>query len=313
MFCCRFGARAALRVILTRHQLHISTATHPHVPYMSERAAGPAAPSSASGSSGASGAGAAGYRAAALRSRSPVAAGERAVEGGRPWSQYGLHKLDERELNALWAAASVGVLPSGSASAARKQRFLDAFFDKCSLQSQERVIHVQVGRAGEPPRTSFDMQFVMGTSIATVKDIVQMKEGIPAHNQRITCTWSNTTSTYVEELIDQHDLAHYDASFITVEEVGVKIRKMDGIGFFLALGAAAFNTTTVYDVKRQISRLTGLPCLNQQILFRDQVLENNQAFGECGVQSNAELQLVIGDVLPLKAPKPGQLPIEFYE
>ena len=91
----------------------------------------------------------------------------------------------------------------------------------------------------------------MSTSIAAVKDMVQMKEGIgiPANNQRITCTWSDSTFTYVEELSDQHDLAHYDASCITVEEVGFKIRKMDGIVFFLALGAAAFNTTTVYDVK----------------------------------------------------------------
>ena len=68
------------------------------------------------------------------------------------------------------------------------QQKLHDWLDEYLSRLEDRVIEVQVGRAGETPRTRFEMKVPMSTSIVSMKAMIQHKDGIPADHQRITCT-----------------------------------------------------------------------------------------------------------------------------
>ena len=71
--------------------------------------------------------------------------------------------------------------------ASGRQRDLQQLLDRNVFRREERVIDIQVGRAGEAPRTSFDMKVPMSTTTSKLKAMIQDKAGIAAENQRITC------------------------------------------------------------------------------------------------------------------------------
>ena len=176
----------------------------------------------------------------------------------------------------------------------------------------ERTIEIQVGRAGEIPRTRFEMKVVMSTSIASMKAMIQHKDGIPADHQRITCMDTNAIipswSPQFKELLDNHDLAHYMTTRISVEEVGAKIRKMSGDIIFVAISRVMFDDTLVLSLKERMKDFCpNTPRLNMRLLSNGNNMTDYTTLGGWGVSSGTELHLVISDFVPQKASKPGEM------
>ena len=244
----------------------------------------------------------------------------------RPKSRYGLHKLDRRELTMLWGAVTYQASHAGTGiqwncsvdavekhiSASYMQQKLHDWLDEYLSRLEDRVIEVQVGRAGETPRTRFEMKVPMSTRIADMKAMIQVKDGIPADHQRITSTVHSavipTWHPQFKELIDKHDLAHYMTTRISVEEVGVKIRKMNGDIIFLAISRDTFDETLVLSLKERMKDFCpNTPRLNMRLLFHGNIMTDYTTLGGWGVSSGNELHLVIGNFVPQKASKPGEM------
>ena len=126
-------------------------------------------------------------------------------------------------------------------------------------------------------------------TITRVKEKIEQQEGIPVERQRLI---------FLGELLnDQHRLLDYRIEHESA--VHLVLRAGDGFQVFIRLPSGRTLVIEVGPadiiaaVKTRVQEREGIPLAIQKVYFEGQELSSDSTFGECGIQANATLEVMI--------------------